>query len=315
MNIAIKWLLYTILGLIADTLDIITTFFCPRQRAPLITQPPDIGHLSDQSILERSHQAPFVPGPERTVKRLTHNTVVKYQRPAYPYSDDSCEENAQNLLLAKSTIPIPRVHRLIKHETSVLLVMDYIPGQTLARVWPALSTWKKICIAWTLRGYIRQLRHLTAPANTPPGPIARLAPQEAFTPVFGHVRPARGPFTSYSHLAQYFNERQKRFADKYNLHLDTPFDDSKPLVFSHQDINLRNVILGTDDRLWLIDWGCSGYYPEWFEYIAMQNQAELATLAGTDDPFWKLLIPFIAGPYFYHHLWYQNMQTSLEWRY
>lgn len=31
------------------------------------------------------------------------------------------------------------------------------------------------------------------------------------------------------------------------------FDDSEPLVFTHQDLNLRNIIMGDDGRLWIVD--------------------------------------------------------------
>jgi len=41
---------------------------------------------------------------------------------------------------------------------------------------------------------------------------------------------------------------------------------SAPLVFSHGDIYLSNLILGDDGKLYMIDWQCSGFYPEWYEY-------------------------------------------------
>ncbi|KNZ77230.1 hypothetical protein J132_06225 [Termitomyces sp. J132] len=210
-------------------------------------------------------------------------------------------------------IPVPRVHRVLHSDQEFLIVMDYIPGQTLAKVWPNLSTWQKIHVAWTLRGYIRQLRHLTAPGQTPPGPVTLHGPQPGESLLFGNIRPFRGPFTSYADLSCFFNDRQQMTAKKYNIVLDIPFDDSMPLVLSHQDLNLCNIILGEDGRLWLIDWGWSGYYPQWFEYIAMQRQNEFKRVSGTDDKFWKLLIPFITGPYFHHHIWLIKMWASMDY--
>ena len=52
------------------------------------------------------------------------------------------------------------------------------------------------------------------------------------------------------------------------------FDDSAPLVLTHQDLNMRNLIVGDDGRLWVIDWAWSGFYPRWFEFVAMGRQAE-----------------------------------------
>jgi thiamine kinase-like enzyme len=33
------------------------------------------------------------------------------------------------------------------------------------------------------------------------------------------------------------------------------FDYFEPLVLTHQDLNVRNVIVGEDGRLWIVDWG------------------------------------------------------------
>jgi thiamine kinase-like enzyme len=48
------------------------------------------------------------------------------------------------------------------------------------------------------------------------------------------------------------------------------FDD---FVLTHQDISPRNLILATDGRLWLIDWGDAGIYPTGFEQAAMESQS------------------------------------------
>ncbi|KAI0783771.1 hypothetical protein C8Q75DRAFT_833485 [Abortiporus biennis] len=45
-----------------------------------------------------------------------------------------------------------------------------------------------------------------------------------------------------------------------------PFDESYPLVFTHNDISMRNVILGDDGKVYLVDWAFSGFYPAWMEY-------------------------------------------------
>ncbi|KAG6872235.1 hypothetical protein C0995_011739 [Termitomyces sp. Mi166 len=312
MPIILKWFLYTLLGLIADTLDLIIISMRPDKRPKLSMMASDVDHLSDEEIVERAKDAPWL-GKECRVKRLTAKTVLK---PGYdPDFDrvDSAEANALNLVFAESTIPVPRVHRVIKFYDEFLIVMDYIPGRTLAEAWPTLSTWQKIGVAWTLRRYIRQLRRLKASDKTPPGPISGDRPRGGQSPVFGQVRPYRGPFASYAELSRFFNERQKMTADEKNIALDVPFDDSMPLVLSHQDLNLRNMILGADAHLWIVDWAWSGYYPQWFEYVAMQNQNEIKRVSGSDDNFWKVLIPFIVGPYFQQEMWLRSMGWSLDY--
>jgi serine/threonine protein kinase len=49
----------------------------------------------------------------------------------------------------------------------------------------------------------------------------------------------------------------------------------KFFVFSHQDLAPRNIILDKEGKIWLIDWGMSGWYPVYFEYTSMQNFNEI----------------------------------------
>ncbi|KAG5651796.1 hypothetical protein H0H81_007382 [Sphagnurus paluster] len=55
------------------------------------------------------------------------------------------------------------------------------------------------------------------------------------------------------------------FNKKCHLPPDAPpgcrFIDDAPLVFTHNDLNPRNIILGDDGRLWMIDFEESGFYP------------------------------------------------------
>jgi thiamine kinase-like enzyme len=92
------------------------------------------------------------------------------------------------------------------------------------------------------------------------------------------------------------------------------FDDSEPLVLTHQDLNLRNIILGEDGRLWIIDWEWAGYYPPWFEYVAMWRQNEDEIISGTNDKFWKAMVPFICGPYFRQERWLWRMSLGLYFK-
>jgi len=232
---------------------------------------------------------------------------------------DASEANALDLLFAETTIPVPRVRRVVKDQWDFLIVMDYIPGPTLSHVWPTLSTWRKLRVAFTLRRYVRQLRRLKASATTPPGPLSAQGPRICESPIFGQVRSDRGPFATYSELSTFFNERHQVAMDFLKLPRDDPsrndlFDNSEPLVLTHQDLNLRNIIVGEDGRLWIVDWAWAGYYPPWFEYVAMWRQNEYERVSGTNDKFWKALIPFICGPYFEQERWLWGMGLGLYYK-
>jgi hypothetical protein len=93
----------------------------------------------------------------------------------------------------------------------------------------------------------------------------------------------RGPFNSSTELIKQY---KKIFGD-----LD--FDDSQPMVLTHGDLSLRNIMLGHDGKIWLVDWGFSGFYPPWFEYIAAMSAAENDKYMGLVS--WWRHIPLVTG--------------------
>jgi thiamine kinase-like enzyme len=128
-----------------------------------------------------------------------------------------------------------------------------------------------------------------------------------------------GPFPDYPSLSAFYN-RKLEIAEGANnpdgrcntIHrarpLSEPFDDSRPLVFTHGDLSMRNIIYGKDGRIWLVDLGMSGFYPRWFEYIAMVYAAEDTNNMAPDS--WNRLIPFIADPLFTHRRWIDQLGVA-----
>lgn len=107
----------------------------------------------------------------------------------------------------------------------------------------------------------------------------------------------------------WFRERPEGKASR-----NEKFDDSSPLVFTHNDLNPRNIIAGEDGRLWVVDWAWSGFYPPWFEFCAMDKQAWNEKLGGWNDWFWELMIPFVCGPYFKTEIWLFTAGLGLCYR-
>ena len=213
----------------------------PHVAAYMCLQPSDVDELSNEQILELNKNGSKLD-PDAGVVKLTARTVAKPSQDLDEDAADASEANALDLLFAQTTIPVPRVRRVVKRQWDFLIVMDYIPGPTLAHVWPTLLTWRKIRVAFTLRRYVRQLRHLKASATTPPGPLSAQGARICESPIFGQVQSHRGPFASYSELSAFFNERHHAAMDANKLPRDDPsrkdlFDNSEPLVLTHQDLN------------------------------------------------------------------------------
>jgi len=240
-------------------------------------QPSDVDQLSDEKILELKKKGSKLD-PAASVFKLTPGTVTKASQDLDEDAADASEANALDLLFAKTTIPVPRVRRVVKRQRDFLIVMDYIPGPTLAHVWPTLSMWRKIRVAFTLRRYVRQLRRLKAPATTPPGPLSAQGARRCESPIFGQVQSDRGPFATYSELSAFFNERHQMAMNCKKL----PRDDLS-----------RNDLFDNSEPMW------------------RQNDERVS---GTNDEFWKALIPCICGPYFRQEKWLWRMGLGLYYK-
>ncbi|PCH35668.1 hypothetical protein WOLCODRAFT_145905 [Wolfiporia cocos MD-104 SS10] len=252
----------------------------------------DISSLSDEDLfsLYGSCEHRF-PQPSyirfTSVRRIASDVVMKIG-----HVQDS-EPLTMNLVRESMTILVPVVRRYLTVNGNNAIVMDYTPGQTLEDCWGQLGFWRRLRVVWTIRRYIRQLRCVLVP-GTPrgkqfPGRIGK-EPQLCYGPMFSDY--GGGPFASYDELTSWYMHKLdvNRRIRKTPVE-DVTFDSSLPLVLTHLDLNLRNLIIDHDSRVWLIDWEHAGFYPQWFEYAAMLNGWEMLGR-------WKgWILGFMAGFY------------------
>ncbi|KAF8186838.1 hypothetical protein K438DRAFT_2151849 [Mycena galopus ATCC 62051] len=235
---------------------------------------------------------------------------------------DHPEAFTLDIISQHTTIPVPRVRKVIHlphYDHSHLLVMDLIPGKQLSTLWPTMSNNQRAVVAETLRGYIQQLRQIKIDHGRIPGPLDReMIPKTCESPpVFGPVVSQRGPFPSYAHLAAFWDSRRDCVEKFKGVHV-TSFDTSYPLVLTHQDLNPRNIVVGNDGKLWIVDWAWAGFYPEWWESVAMKEQAENEKIVwGKDDifPSWDEIIPLVCGEYKQMENWLDEVAPCLSWGY
>jgi len=287
-------------------------------------QASDIDDLTDDVILNLLKSplklgSSYIPIGTQNITRITEHTVVKGAQDIDEDVPVPSEVLALQMVREQTSIPVPRVIRVFTKGYSTWIAMEHIPGDQLSAVWPTLSFFGRLRVAFTLRRYVRQLRAICDPRSAVPGPLGK-TPADVRTcqsPLFGTIIETRGPFASYPELSAFFNDRLVRAMENNGGNHNTPmetFDDSKPLVLTHQDINMRNVIVGDDGRLWLLDWAWAGFYPRWFEFVAMKRQAgneELVT--EQKEPLWDAFIPFICDPYYRQETWLNKMCTALNW--
>ncbi|KAG6813240.1 hypothetical protein H0H92_012877 [Tricholoma furcatifolium] len=232
------------------------------------------------------------------VRRITDDTVAKVSESDVPKAPCRYEMDNGNFVRAHTDILIPRYHRLVRpasQMTRTILLSQYISGRTLGQCWDTLGPWMQFRVALTLRHYIRQLRSLS---SSVPGPVGE-QPQLCYGPHF--IEGGAGPFPDYEALSAYYAARletTRRWAESTDKPIPdlAPFDNSLPLVMTHQDLNERNIILGNDNQLWIIDWQLSGFYPEWFEYSSVMRLHGQHT-PDTGRPNLSRFVNLIAGKY------------------
>jgi hypothetical protein len=159
--------------------------------------------------------------------------------------------------------------------------MDKIEGSTLKNCWHDLATDQRWHVVSTLKSYIDELHEVSREYYRFPGPMGSDGPVECAGPtdVFG-IRPP-GPFnTSGEHIAHFNRHRNP-----------PPLEGSLPLVLTHNDLSMRNIILGSDQKVWMINWGRSGFYPPWCEYLTMDSCA----VNGEAPQDWRDYIPEVTG--------------------
>jgi len=281
--------LYWILICIFDSMNFVYAILHPAKPSPRLEESEsdtfDVAEIvmrreltTDDSIRKIS------PYLGKRVVRICSDTVVKVAAISRYGTQECPEANCMNFVRKHTSIPVPAVRRTVEHDGEALILMEYVEGQQLAECWVEMSIWQKISVACTLRRYFNSLRALESSIPGPPG----TEPLDCETLIFGEDIIA-GPFEKFDDLAKHFLVRRKNLS---------PLFKSRSLVFSHNDLSTRNVLIGTDGKVWLLDWQFGGFYPPWFDPISMWLQAITWRDQREDKRFrsWLLLLPFIFNP-------------------
>ncbi|KAL5522307.1 hypothetical protein ACEPAF_2164 [Sanghuangporus sanghuang] len=223
------------------------------------------------------------------VAKISSDVVVKHS-----FRTPVHERLSAELVRQYTAIPVPKHGRCFRGQYDTYLVQQYIPGRVLLDVWSQLGWWMRLRVIVTLRFYIHELRSISSRAGPPPfpGPPSNYGtPQKCTGRLF--TADGSGPFHSYREMSRWYQNRLLVMQRIRKEGLGSaPFDDSSPLVFTHMDLHPRNMVLGDDGQLWIVDWADAGWYPSWFEAASMTSFAKPRSDIPTS---WTTWIPFMAG--------------------
>lgn len=174
--------------------------------------------------------------------------------------------------------PLPEYH---------YIVMEYIEGDTLDKLWRNLSDEHKNIVCSKLGRQLRYLQDIPQPGSQPYyGRVGNKGWRSDHKPFWTPRNEVRGPFASYHDLVNGMYEGAEfNIANSfviqggYSTHqiteldmfkqklLDCSSQDQQP-TFTHPDLTFINIIVnpikeGTDYEVTIIDWECAGWLPRW----------------------------------------------------
>ncbi len=201
--------------------------------------------------------------------------IVKFGTPFWV----PLQEGENMLFVQQSTsIPVPTVYALFFDRGSGMnfIIMEYIPGMDLHDLWDDdFPQSIKEGIARTLKMYLEELRRIPSPDY-----YGGIWDQPFSDPILSGraILPPREPAPSCATEDQWVramvnmatihqgwsDETQERRTRQLRAVFDGRHTSS---VFTHGDLHMGNIRIGNDGKLFIIDWGLSGWYPSFWEHF------------------------------------------------
>ncbi|OAX82440.1 hypothetical protein ACJ72_03202, partial [Emergomyces africanus] len=180
----------------------------------------------------------------------------------------------------------PSIKRTIETAENVYVVMERIYGQTLDEAWIHLGWFTTLRLAFQLRQFIHRMR---AQTSTTAGSLSNGICTSVWIDDYYGLPSHASPESITVFINFWLNfvppSRHKQGNHHYKELLS---QHHVPLVFTHQDLAPRNMIVDERCQLWLLDWDYSGWYPVYFEYASMQNFDVPSNWRWIDRFRWKL---------------------------
>lgn len=275
-------------------------FFAPQHRLP--------APLPSQADIESS----------KVLKENEYRRVVLYDNCyVIKYGKSVSLLEGENMLFVKEkqAAPVPEVFALYSKKmwgkSINYIVMEYIPGQGLDATWAGLDSLQKAKISSRLRLHFDALRSLPTPGYF--GSIGKRPLEDDMfwtAPGDDTNRVISGPFDSELELNNAlvdkytYNSGLEHKAAYYRRVLPLILQNNNS-VFTHGDLQRKNIIVRDDGEMALIDWETAGWYPEYWEYAS----AMFACGAWKDD--WHESVRHILAEYANEFAWFDMLRREL----
>jgi serine/threonine protein kinase len=211
---------------------------------------------------------------ENIVVRVRDHFAVKY-------GGRTRVQEGENMLFVQqcTSVPVPKVYALFHDDETDMdfIVMEYIPGENLERVWGRLGTTEKQAVVSRLRRHMDELRSIPSPGyyggiwrqSTPdryfedPERVGRPYPDNTISGP--HETEEQWTEAMWRCVDSRAVSERRRWLSLLRRHYHGIFKGHMP-VFTHANLCLQNIMLRNDGTAVIIDWENSGWYPSFWEY-------------------------------------------------
>lgn len=271
----------------------------PESRWLLLQQPTEVVHRLDASVIKitrgtaQAHDDDH--GPSATLSEdavaalntaLQKGTVLWKLHSTYVIALSSSEavkisislemdeiSNLQYLNSLSLDIPTPQHLGTLKSGERTYFFMSRVPGQTLEKLCPTLTTVHKKSVQEQLAKMLSSLRSIPSPN---PGGVHRIG---SF--VSGTCRDMRrisrvceSPLHTEAAFNEFLCRHEGRMRTAWIKMIQSSLRADHRIVPTHGDLHPRNIMAAWDGDpgttikvTGLIDWQASGWYPEYWEYV------------------------------------------------
>ena len=224
----------------------------------------DVHTASEDMLTELCHQTEklngMIGGYKEAIRviKLSNDIAVKFGRGVTAAEARMQEFTHQNA--NPRIVHVPQVYRFFERDydprwssSEGYLFMEYVPGRTLAEL--DLDVRDDIVprVAQII-AHLGQIEVRNDLSDLVPGPIGGGSLRGYLWGEDG----AGATFTCVSDLDAWLDKRLALQNKSIDLH-------GSPLVLCHLDLARRNMILRDDNTISLVDWGCAGLYPRFYE--------------------------------------------------
>lgn len=225
----------------------------------------------------KSHVKLFYEAGNRGAWSLGSRYILKDRGPSCP----TWEVPNTQFLREQTSIPVPDIVESWEEGDRMFILMRRIPGESLDKAWPNLSTDEKERIAKQTAEYLQQLRKLQSDKIQSLGdhPV-----YDNFLFISKKDGLPHGPLASDDELWDVMKRGLGKIPEAAQIRLRQSMPSARPYTFTHGDLTDVNIMVENGSLTGIIDWERSGYFPVWWEY------ASTSISNSKDDREWKAIL-------------------------